>query len=85
MSRIATRLNLGKWRWLGAAAGLVLLAWVLRDLDPLRFLAIITKAEIWPLLLLSAATVLEQLLRAFKWRQMLYPLRPVGPGGCSAP
>ena len=78
MSRIATRLNLRKWRWLGAAAGLVLLAWVLRDLDPSRFLAILAKAEIWPLLLLPAATVLEQLLRAFKWRQMLYPLRPVG-------
>jgi uncharacterized membrane protein YbhN (UPF0104 family) len=78
MSRIATRLNLRKWRWLGAASGLVLLAWVLRDLDPSRFLAILAKAEIWPLLLLPAATVLEQLLRAFKWRQMLYPLRPVG-------
>ncbi len=78
MSRIATRLNMRKWRWLGAAAGLVLLAWVLRDLDPARFLAIIAKADIWPLLLLPAATVGEQLLRAFKWRQMLYPLRPVG-------
>ena len=78
MSGIATRLKSRKWRWLGAAAGLVLLAWVLRDLDPSRFLAIIAKAEIWPLLLLPVATVLEQLLRAFKWRQMLYPLRPVG-------
>lgn len=78
MSPIAARLNLRKWRWLGAAAGLVLLAWVLRDIDPSRFLAILAKAEIWPLLLLPVATVLEQLLRAFKWRQMLYPLRPVG-------
>ena len=77
MSGIATRLNSRKWRWLGAAAGLVLLAWVLRDLDPPRFLALLAKAEIWPLLLLPAAAVLEQLLRAFKWRQMLYPLRPV--------
>ncbi|MCZ6608021.1 MAG: lysylphosphatidylglycerol synthase transmembrane domain-containing protein [Alphaproteobacteria bacterium] len=69
--------NVKVWRWVGVAAGLLLLAWVLRDFDLSRFRRAVAAAHIWPLFLLPVATVAEQLLRALKWRQMLYPLRPV--------
>ena len=57
------------WRWLGALVGLALLAWVLRNFDFPRFLDVIAGAEAWPLVLIPATIVLEQVLRAVKWGQ----------------
>ena len=65
------------WRCAALALGIALLAWVLRDVDVVRFLRIVAKAELWPLLILPVAIAAEQLVRAFKWRQLLQPLRPV--------
>lgn len=65
-------------RWVGVVAGALLLAWVLRGLDPRRLAQVLASAEIWPLLVLPAVVAVEQALRAFKWRQMLQPMRLVG-------
>lgn len=66
------------WPWLGALVGLLALVWVLRDFDLDRFLAVLATADYRPLLLLPVLIACEQLIRAFKWRQILYSLRPVG-------
>jgi hypothetical protein len=68
------------WAVGGAVGGLLLLTWALRNFDPWRFLDIVAGVTIWPLLLLPLAVIAEQLLRAVKWRQMLYSLKPVGIG-----
>ncbi|MDZ4365439.1 MAG: lysylphosphatidylglycerol synthase transmembrane domain-containing protein [Afipia sp.] len=70
------------WRrllpWLGAAIGLTTLAWVLRKFDLDRFLIILKGADLRFLALLPAVVIAEQLIRAWKWRQLLFPLRAIG-------
>lgn len=68
------------WAAGGAIAGLLLLAWALRNFDPWRFADIVAGATVWPLLILPLAIIAEQLLRALKWRQFIYSLRAVGIG-----
>ena len=80
MQLSGTRRKATRWRWFGAAAGLLLLAWVLRDLDLDRLLAVLAGADYRPLLVLPVVAVAEQLIRAVKWQQMLHPLRPIGIG-----
>lgn len=60
--------------WFGLAAGALLLAWVLRDLETSRFLRAIGDAEPWPLFLVPVSIIAESLIRAEKWRHMLAPL-----------
>lgn len=64
--------------WLGALAGILGLIWVLRNFDPVQLLNVISKADPAPLLLLPVSIVLEQFIRAIKWRQLLYPLHSIG-------
>lgn len=63
--------------WLGGVLGLAALAWVLRGFDLDRFRAVIAGADMRFVLLVPAIVLLEQLLRAWKWRQLLWPLRPI--------
>ena len=72
--------KLSRWVWLtlGAIGGLLALFWVLRDFDLDRFQTVLSGANYFPLLLLSAFIVLEQIFRAIKWRQLLYAHRPIG-------
>ncbi len=67
-----------RWHWIGFAAGVALLAWVLRDFDAGRFARVLAASSMWPLLVLPAAVVVEQFVRAVKWRQLVYPVRAVG-------
>jgi len=68
------------WRrwlpWIGALVGVAALAWVLRGFDLDRFLATLAGADPWFLALVPIAIMAEQLVRAWKWRQLLHPLRP---------
>lgn len=64
--------------WIGAVIGAATLVWVLRRFDLDRFLATLTGADWRYLLLVPLAIMGEQLVRAWKWRQLLYPMRPVG-------
>lgn len=63
------------WPWVGGLVGLAALAWVLRRLDLERFGVVLTGADVHFILLLPLAICAEQLVRAWKWRQLLYPLR----------
>ena len=68
-------------RWvvpcLGALLVLGLLFWLYRDLDVGKFYRLLIEADgVW-LLVLAAAIPVEQFLRAWKWRQILFDLKPV--------
>ena len=55
-----------------------MLAWVLRRFDFGRFASILAGADLRLVALVPLAILGEQLVRAWKWRQLLLPLRPVG-------
>ncbi|MBA3506147.1 MAG: flippase-like domain-containing protein [Betaproteobacteria bacterium] len=64
--------------WIGALIGLGMLGWLLRHFDVDRFLATLAGADRRFLLLVLLAMVAEQIVRAWKWRQLLFRLRPIG-------
>ena len=64
--------------WLGLPVGIASLYWVLRGLDPARLAAVISTTAIFPLLLIPLAVLLEQWLRAVKWRLLLASTKPIG-------
>lgn len=66
-----------RWRFVGAILGIVGLVWVwfLIDLD--RLLDILRNAKLYYLLPLFLSLSGEQLVRAWKWRQLLFTLRPI--------
>lgn len=68
-------------RWIvptvGAVLAIVVLFWLYRDLDLDRFLAAIATAEPSWLAVLATTIVLEQLVRGWKWRQILFDLKPI--------
>jgi len=51
---------------------------LLRRFDPDRFLSVLTGADMLFLALVPLAIMGEQLVRAWKWRQLLLPIRSVG-------
>lgn len=71
-----------RWRrwapWIGGAAGVAALAWVLRGIDLNRLLVVLAGADLKFLVLVPVAIAGEQLVRAWKWRQLLYPIRSIG-------
>ncbi len=68
-------------RWLipalGAALAIGALFWLYRGLDFDRFVTALATAEPWWLLALAGTILAEQLLRGWKWRQILYDLKPI--------
>lgn len=64
--------------WAGGLLGLVALVWVLQGFDFNRFRSILVGADLRLLALVPLAILAEQIVRAWKWRQLLYPLRPIG-------
>ncbi len=65
------------WSWGGALLGIALLAYVLARIDYARFAETLARARGDYLALVPLAIALEQVVRAWKWRQLLHPLRPV--------
>ena len=66
------------WLILAALAAAAVLIIVFRNLDFERLVSVLIKAEpIW-LVALAASIPLEQLIRSWKWRQILFDIRPVG-------
>jgi len=61
----------------GALVGAGALAWVFGRLDYARLREVLAGADARFLLLVPVAIAAEQLVRAWKWRQILYPLRAV--------
>ncbi len=64
--------------WVGGLLGIAALVWVLRGFDFARFLAILARADAQFVAMVPVAIMGEQLVRAWKWRQLLSPLRPIG-------
>ncbi len=67
--------------WWSIGAGLVgvaVLAWVLWRIDFGRLGTLVAEANVGYLLLVPLAIALEQLVRAWKWRQLLYTIRSIG-------
>src|SRR5713226_5220866 len=64
--------------WLGALIGMATLAWVLRGFDLDRFRAVAVNADLRFVLLVPVVVVVEQIVRGWKWRQLLWPLRSIG-------
>ena len=67
-----------RWLWFGWLVGLLALLWVLRDFELEQLQSVLATADYRLLLPLPFLVAFEQLIRAFKWRQFLYVLRPVG-------
>ncbi len=64
--------------WMGALIGIGMLAWLLRSFEVDRFVAILAGSD-WRFLLVTLVAIVgEQVVRAWKWRQLLYLLRPIG-------
>ena len=66
------------WSWAGAGIGLGLLAIVFWRIDYAQLGQTLAGARVEYLVLVPSVIALEQLVRAWKWRQILHPLRPVG-------
>ena len=68
-------------RWilpaLSAAIAIAILFWLYRGLDFDRFLSAIANSNIGWLGALVGTILLEQLTRAWKWRQILFDLKPI--------
>lgn len=66
------------WTVAGTLAGLAALGWVFGRLDYAKLRAVLAGADVAFLAMVPLAIAAEQLVRAWKWRQILYPLRAVG-------
>lgn len=66
--------------WLVIATALAggVLAFLFRNLDLERLLVVFGGTGWWWVVPLIISTPLEQIVRAFKWRQILYDIQPVG-------
>ena len=62
---------------MGSVAALVVLFLLYRDLDITRFGDAISNSQPAWLLVLVATIVLEQLIRGWKWRQILFDVKPI--------
>ena len=68
-------------RWMvpiiGTGAAIGALFWLYRDLDFVLFAAELAMANLAWLVLLALTILGEQLIRGWKWRQILYDVKPV--------
>jgi uncharacterized membrane protein YbhN (UPF0104 family) len=62
---------------IGAALAIALLFWLYQDLDPERFMSAVATADLAWLFVLAGTILLEQLTRGWKWRQILFDLKPI--------
>jgi len=68
-------------RWIAPVVGTGLatgaLIWLYRGLDSERFFAAVAAADAGWLFLLAGTIIAEQLVRGWKWRQILFDLKPI--------
>ena len=68
-------------RWimplLGSGAALIILFLLYRDLDLSRLIDAVVSSDARWLLVLAGTILLEQMIRGWKWRQILFDLKPV--------
>ena len=79
LTRVSRRPAWRRWWSIGGAAvGALAFAWVLWRVDYQRMAEVLANARTPFLLLLPLAIGVEQLVRAWKWRQLLHVIRPIG-------
>ena len=66
------------WSIVGALTGLLALAWVFSRVEYDRIFEVLNQTNTVYVLMLPLAIAAEQLVRAWKWRQLLFAIRPVG-------
>lgn len=66
------------WSIGGALIGALALGWVLWRVDYDRLQDILLRADVGYLLAVPLTIAVEQLMRAWKWRQLLYGIQPMG-------
>ncbi len=66
------------WTFGGVAIGLAAFAWVVARIDHARLVDVAGRADMAFVAMVPLAVAAEQLMRAVKWRQLLYRLRPIG-------
>ena len=66
------------WSIVGALTGLLVLAWVFSRVEYDRIFEVLNQTNTVYVLMLPCAIAAEQLVRAWKWRQLLFAIRPVG-------
>ena len=66
------------WVAAGAVIGVAAITWVLWRIDFQRLGEVIAQAEIGFVLLVPLAIATEQLVRAWKWRQILHGIKAIG-------
>ncbi len=68
-------------RWIvpliGGGLALSMMFFLYRDLNLNLFLVELKKAKLQWIIMLAAAILLEQLIQGWKWRQLLYDLKPI--------
>ena len=68
-------------RWIlptiGIAVAIAVLFWLYQDLDLERFLSAIASSDLGWIIVLGGTILLEQLTRGWKWRQILFDLKPI--------
>lgn len=68
-------------RWvlpaIGVALAIAALFWLYQDLDFEEFLSAVAAADVYWLLVLVVTILAEQLTRGWKWRQILFDLKPI--------
>lgn len=75
---VAASRNRRRWLpWIGGLLGIPALAWVLRRFDLDRFLAVLAGADARFIAFVPLVIMGEQFVRAWKWRQLLQPLRAI--------
>lgn len=65
------------WSVAGALTALAVLAWALSRVEYDRLLDALRNANPWIVLMVPLSIVAEQLLRAWKWRQLLFAIQPI--------
>lgn len=77
--KVKARAPWRRWAsWIGGAIGAAALAWVFVGIDYAALDEALGRAKPGYLALVPIAIALEQLVRAWKWRQVLHPLRHIG-------
>lgn len=66
------------WSWAGAAVGLLILVWLLRGTDWDELARVARDGDPFFLMLLVLGIVAEQIVRSWKWRQIIKPVKSVG-------
>jgi uncharacterized membrane protein YbhN (UPF0104 family) len=75
---VTARRSRRRWLpWVGGLFGIAALAWILRGFDFGRFLAVLAGADMRFVALVPLSIMGEQFVRAWKWRQLLHPLRSI--------